>query len=54
MPLAMFKNRVFPASLGIAAAVTFGMYAMLLLTPPYLQAGRGDGALPAKGNHALA
>lgn len=47
MPLAMFKNHVFSASLGIAAAMTFGMYAMLFLTPLYLQAGRGDGALQA-------
>jgi EmrB/QacA subfamily drug resistance transporter len=47
MPLTMFKNRVFSASLGIAAAMTFGMYAMLFLTPLYLQAGRGDGALQA-------
>ncbi|MBV8751510.1 MAG: MFS transporter [Hyphomicrobiales bacterium] len=47
VPLAMFKNRVFSASLGIAAAMTFGMYAMLFLTPLYLQAGRGDGALLA-------
>lgn len=47
VPLAMFKNRVFSASLGIAAAMTFGMYAMLFLTPLYLQASRGDGALLA-------
>ena len=47
VPLAMFRNRVFSASLGIAAAMTFGMYAMLFLTPLYLQAGRGDGALLA-------
>jgi EmrB/QacA subfamily drug resistance transporter len=47
VPLAMLKNRVFSASLGIAAAMTFGMYAMLFLTPLYLQAGRGDGALLA-------
>jgi MFS transporter, DHA2 family, methylenomycin A resistance protein len=47
MPLAMFENRAFSASLGIAAAMTFGMYAMLFLTPLYLQAGRGDGALQA-------
>jgi MFS transporter, DHA2 family, methylenomycin A resistance protein len=47
MPLAMFRNRVFSASLGIAGAMTFGMYAMLFLTPLYLQAGRGDGALQA-------
>jgi MFS transporter, DHA2 family, methylenomycin A resistance protein len=47
VPLAMFKNRVFSASLGIAAAMTFGMYAMLFLTPLYLQASRGDSALLA-------
>lgn len=47
VPLAMFKNRVFSASLGIAATMTFGMYAMLFLMPLYLQAGRGDGALGA-------
>ena len=47
MPLPMFRNRVFSASLGIAAAMTFGMYAMLFLTPLYLQASRGDGALLA-------
>ncbi len=47
VPLAMFRNRVFSASLGIAGAMTFGMYAMLFLTPLYLQASRGDGALLA-------
>lgn len=47
MPLEIFKNRVFSASLGIAAAMTFGMYAMLFLTPLYLQAGRGEGVLQA-------
>jgi hypothetical protein len=47
MPLTMFRNRVFSASLGIASAMTFGMYAMLFLTPLCLQAGRGDGALQA-------
>jgi DHA2 family methylenomycin A resistance protein-like MFS transporter len=47
VPLPMFKNRVFSASLGIAAAMTFGMYAMLFLTPLYLQAARGDSALQA-------
>jgi DHA2 family methylenomycin A resistance protein-like MFS transporter len=47
VPLAMFRNRVFSASLGIAAAMTFGMYAMLFLTPLYLQAARGDSALLA-------
>lgn len=47
VPLAMFRNSVFSASLGIAAAMTFGMYAMLFLTPLYLQASRGDSALLA-------
>jgi MFS transporter, DHA2 family, methylenomycin A resistance protein len=47
MPLTMFRNRVFSASLGIASAMTFGMYAILFLTPLYLQAGRDDGALQA-------
>jgi len=47
VPLGMFRNRVFSASLGIAAAMTFGMYAMLFLTPLYLQAARGDSALRA-------
>jgi MFS transporter, DHA2 family, methylenomycin A resistance protein len=45
VPLPMLKNRVFAASLGIAAAMTFGMYAMLFLTPLYLQSVRGDNAL---------
>jgi MFS transporter, DHA2 family, methylenomycin A resistance protein len=47
VPLVMFRNRVFSASLGIAAAMTFGMYAMLFLMPLYLQAARGDSALRA-------
>jgi DHA2 family methylenomycin A resistance protein-like MFS transporter len=47
VPLAMFRNRVFSASLGIAAGMTFGMYAMLFLMPLYLQVGRGAGALLA-------
>jgi MFS transporter, DHA2 family, methylenomycin A resistance protein len=47
VPLAMFNNRVFSASLGIAGAMTFGMYAMLFLTPLYLQAARGGSALLA-------
>jgi MFS transporter, DHA2 family, methylenomycin A resistance protein len=45
IPLAIFRNRVFSASLGIALAMTFGMYAMLFLTPLYLQAARSDSAL---------
>ena len=47
VPLTMCKNRVFSACLGIAAAMTFGMYAMLFLTPLYLQSGRGSSALLA-------
>jgi MFS transporter, DHA2 family, methylenomycin A resistance protein len=47
VPLSMLKNRVFAASLGVASAMTFGMYAMLFLTPLYLQSARGDGALLA-------
>jgi DHA2 family methylenomycin A resistance protein-like MFS transporter len=47
VPLTMFRSRVFSASLGIAGAMTFGMYAMLFLTPLYLQASRGDSALLA-------
>jgi MFS transporter, DHA2 family, methylenomycin A resistance protein len=47
VPLSIFKSSVFSASLGIAAAMTFGMYAMLFLTPLYLQTVRGSSALVA-------
>jgi len=47
VPLSIFKSSVFSASLGIATAMTFGMYAMLFLTPLYLQAVRGASALAA-------
>ena len=47
VPLSIFKSGVFSASLGIAAAMTFGMYAMLFLTPLYLQTVRGGSALVA-------
>ena len=47
VPLSMLSNRVFSASLGIATAMTFGMYAMLFLTPLYLQSARGASALVA-------
>jgi MFS transporter, DHA2 family, methylenomycin A resistance protein len=47
VPLPMFGNRQFSASLGVAAAMTFGMYAMLFLTPLYLQSARGNSALLA-------
>ena len=43
----MLKNRVFSTCLGVALAMTFGMYAMLFLTPLYLQSVRGDSALLA-------
>ena len=47
VPLSILKSKVFSANLGIAAAMTFGMYAMLFLTPLYLQAVRGGSALVA-------
>lgn len=47
VPPAILKNSVFSACLGIAAAMTFGMYAMLFLTPLYLQTVRGSSALLA-------
>ena len=47
VPLPMLRNRVFAACLGVAACMTFGMYAMLFLTPLYLQSGRGDTAILA-------
>jgi len=47
VPLPMLKNRVFSACLCVAIAMTFGMYAMLFLTPLYLQSARGATALQA-------
>jgi DHA2 family methylenomycin A resistance protein-like MFS transporter len=47
VPLSLFKNRVFSASLVIAGCMTFGMYAMLFLVPLYLQSARGYSALAA-------
>lgn len=47
VPLSLFGNRVFSVSLGVAMAMTFGMYAMLFLTPLYLQSARGASALLA-------
>jgi EmrB/QacA subfamily drug resistance transporter len=44
VPLPMFKNRVFSACLVVAAGMTFGMYAMLFLTPLYLQSMPGGSA----------
>src|SRR5215831_8450946 len=37
VPLDFFRNRVFSAALAVAGMMTFGMYAMLFLTPLYLQ-----------------
>ena len=47
VPLPMLRNDVFSACLAVAAAMTFGMYAMLFLTPLYLQSTRGLSALNA-------
>jgi EmrB/QacA subfamily drug resistance transporter len=43
----VLKNRVVAASLVVAIGMTFGMYAMLFLTPLYLQTVRGASALVA-------
>ncbi len=47
VPLSILKNPVFSACLAVAAAMTFGMYAMLFLTPLYLQSEHGVSALLA-------
>jgi MFS transporter, DHA2 family, methylenomycin A resistance protein len=47
MPLDLFHSRPLSASLAIAALMTFGMYAMLFLTPMYLQSVRGASAVIA-------
>jgi len=47
VPLPMLQNSVFSASLAAAAGMTFGVYAMLFLTPLYLQSARGASALTA-------
>jgi EmrB/QacA subfamily drug resistance transporter len=47
VPLPMLRNRAFSACLGVATGMTFGMYAMLFLTPLYLQSVHGDSALLA-------
>jgi MFS transporter, DHA2 family, methylenomycin A resistance protein len=47
VPLPIFKNRVFSASLVVAGCMTFGMYAMLFLVPLYFQTERGNSALVA-------
>ncbi|MBV8838661.1 MAG: MFS transporter [Alphaproteobacteria bacterium] len=47
IPLPLFRSRSLSAALAIAALMTFGMYAMLFLTPLYLQSVRGVSALTA-------
>lgn len=47
VPLDLFAQRPFSASLAVAGLMTFGMYAMLFLTPLYLQAVRGASAWSA-------
>jgi EmrB/QacA subfamily drug resistance transporter len=47
LPLDLFKNASFSASIAVAALMTFGMYAMLFLTPLYLQSTRGASAIIA-------
>jgi DHA2 family methylenomycin A resistance protein-like MFS transporter len=47
MPLDLFRNASFSASIAVAALMTFGMYAMLFLTPLYLQSMRGASAIAA-------
>jgi len=44
VPLDFFRNRVFSAALAVAGMMTFGMYAMLFLTPLYLQSLGGISA----------
>ena len=47
VPLELFGRRAFSASLGCAAAMTFGMYGFLFLLPIYLQAAQGHSAFRA-------
>jgi EmrB/QacA subfamily drug resistance transporter len=47
VPLDIFRNREFSAALAIAGLMTFGMYAMLFLTPLYLQVITGASAFVA-------
>lgn len=44
VPLEMFRNSEFNAALAAAGTMTFGMYAMLFLTPLYLQRAGGETA----------
>jgi EmrB/QacA subfamily drug resistance transporter len=52
MPLTIFRSSAFTAAVLAAAAMTFGMYAMLFLMPLYLQTVRGASA-PAVGLQML-
>jgi EmrB/QacA subfamily drug resistance transporter len=47
LPMEIFANRAFSASLADAALMTFGIYAMLFIFPLYLQTVRGDSAVVA-------
>jgi DHA2 family methylenomycin A resistance protein-like MFS transporter len=47
VPLDMFRNAAFDAALAVAGLMTFGMYAMLFLTPLYLQSILGASAFVA-------
>jgi len=44
VPLDLFRDREFNAALAVAGMMTFGMYAMLFLTPLYLQSLGGASA----------
>jgi DHA2 family methylenomycin A resistance protein-like MFS transporter len=47
VPLDIFRNSAFDAALAVAGLMTFGMYAMLFLTPLYLQSALGASAFIA-------
>jgi MFS transporter, DHA2 family, methylenomycin A resistance protein len=47
LPIGIFGTRTFSAAAGVAAAMTFGMYAMLFFVPLYLQTVRGASAVAA-------
>jgi MFS transporter, DHA2 family, methylenomycin A resistance protein len=47
VPLDLFRNKPFNATLAIAGMMTFGMYAMMFLMPLYLQSIRGASAFVA-------
>jgi len=47
LPLGYFHHRMFSTAVGIAALMTFGFYALLLVFPLYLQSVRGQSAVVA-------